>query len=507
MKKEVNVKMRKKAIPKNYLQAGMTLGDRKYRVDELLGENGLTVTYKGYDMFRKRVVVIRELFPQNILQRDVDHDHNVECKKLSDEELFQTMKEHMIRKAKKLIRLYPVEGIANVLTYLEERETVYVIEEYVEGQTLEEHLWKRHSAKFLPEDLMQYMAPVMDVLTKLHTNDIFHGAVYPENILLTKERKVVLVGCSMPMEDVAASQFSGIDVRKDAYAPVELYVPEATRGPKTDIFEVAAVFYRYVTGEALPVYYDRVNEEASASAPSDMMTRVMQFQSEAIMKGVAVYDFDRYATMEEFKKALCPEDVNYEELNSDMNLARNIGKKAFKRDYEKKVRRKYMLFVAAIAFLGILILGPGLTQVGKDIMIDSFYKKFLKKEVAGQFEMLVELSEWQKDLYTNNYANADDTLTDEEKSARAQTKYYDFQLGKYVTHEKFDTSTEYYEYMKIDCWKNEIWVSYVTEIGNTQMVIELDPVEEDTYRISVAKIDAKGRSSQDDVYINYKKEK
>lgn len=499
--------MRKKVIPKNYLQAGMTLADRKYRVDELLGENGLTVTYKGYDMFRKRVVVIRELFPQNILQRDLDHDHKVECKKLSDEELFQTMKENMIRKAKKLIRLYPVEGIANVLTYLEERETVYVIEEYVEGQTLEEHLWKRHSVKFLPEDLMQYMAPVMDVLSKLHANDIFHGAVYPENIRLTKDRKPVLLGCSMPMEDVAAPQFSGIGVRKDAYAPVELYVPEATRGPQTDIFEVAAIFYRYVTGEVLPVYYDRVNEEAAASAPTDMMTRVMQFQSEAIMKGVAVYDFERYATMQELKSALCPEDVDYEELNSDMNLTRNIGKKAFGLSYEKKIRRKYMIFVAVIALLGILIVGPGLVQVGKGVMIDSFYKRFLKKEVAGQFEMLVELSDWQKDLYTNNYAGVDDTLTDEQKSAQAQTKYYDFQLEKYVTHEKFDTSTEYYEYMKIDYWEKEIWVSYVTESGNTQMVIELDPVETDTYKIRVNEVDSKGRSTQDNVYINYKKQK
>jgi len=499
--------MRKNVIPKNFLQKGMTLADRRYRVDELLGDNGMTVTYKGYDTFRKKVVVIRELFPQIIMQRDVDHDHRVECKKMSDEELFQTMKEHMVQKAKKLIRLYPVEGIANILTYLEERETVYVVEEYIEGQTLEEHLWKRHSAKFLPEDLMQYLAPVMDVLTKLHANGIFHGAVYPENIRLTKDRKPVLIGCAMPMEDVASPQLSGIAVRKDAYAPVELFVPEASRGPQTDIFEVGAVLYRYTTGEALPVYYDRVNEETSATAPTEMMTRVQQLQSEAIMKGVAVYDFDRYATMQEFKKALCPDDVNYEELNSDMNIARKVSKKEFKRDYEKKVKRKYFLFVAGIAFLGILIIGPGLMQVGKDLMIDSFYKRFLKKEVAGQFEMLVELSDWQKDLYTNNYTNEDEGLTDEEKSAQAQTKYYDFQLGKYVTHEKFDTSTEYYEYMKIDYWEDEIWVSYVTELGNTQMVIDMVPVAEDTYKITTAQIGTKGQSKQNEVYINYKKQK
>ncbi len=497
--------MRKNTIPKNLLQTGMTLADRRYRVDELLEDNGLTVTYKGYDTFRKKVIAIRELFPQSIMQRDVDHDHKVECKKLSDEELFQSMKEHMIQKAKKLIRMYPVEGIANVLTYLEERETVYVIEEYIDGQTLQEHLWKRHSAKFLPEDLMQYLGPVMDVLSKFHAAGMFHGAVYPENICLTKERKPILIGCAMPMEDVAAPQLSGIAVRKDEYAPVELFVPEASRGAQTDVFEVAAILYRYVTGEPLPVYYDRVNEETSATAPTEMMTRVMQFQSEAIMKGVAVYDFERFATMQDLKKALCPEDVDYENLNSDMNVARNISKKAFGRSYEKTLNRKYLLFVGTIILLAVLILGPGLTQIGKGIMIDLFYKRFLAKDVAGQFEMLVELSDWQKDLYTNNYTDPDETLTDEEKSAQAETKYYDFQLGKYVTHEKFNTGTEYYEYMKIDYWKKEIWVSYVTESGNTQMVIDLVPVVEDTYEISTTEVDEKGRSKQSKVYVSYKK--
>lgn len=497
--------MKKNTIPKNFLQAGMTLADRRYRVDELLGDNGLTVTYKGYDTFRKKVVTIRELFPQTLMQRDFNHDHHVECKKLSDEELFQSMKEHMIQKAKKLIRMYPVEGIANVLTYLEERDTVYTIEEYVEGQTLEELLWKRHSAKFLPEDLMQYLSPVMDVLTKLHANGMFHGAVYPENIRLTKNRKPVLVGCTMPMEDVAAPQLSGIDVRKDTYAPVELYVPEAGRGPATDIFEVSAIFYRYVTGEALPVYYDRINETTATAAPAEMMTRVMQFQSEAIMKGVMVYDFERFATMQELKSALCPPDVDFESLSSETDMSRDFAKEPFWYRYQKKAKRQYILVVGGSILLAVLALGPGLKQVGKGILIDHFYEKFLKKEIAGQFEMLVELSDWEKDLYTNNYTSLDDSLTDEEKSAQAEMKYYDFQLGKYVTHEKFNTDTEYYEYMKIDYWESEVWISYVTDGDNIQTVINLNPVAEDTYEIRTTVINERGKTTQDNVYVSYKK--
>ena len=499
------VGMRKNAIPKNLLQKGMMLADRRYRVDELLGDNGLTVAYKGYDTFRKQEVVVRELFPQVLMQRDFDRDYKVECKRLSDEALFQTMKENMIRKAKKLIRLYPVEGIANVLTYLEERETVYVIEEYIQGQTLEELLWKRHSIKFLPEDLLQYLAPVMDTLSCLHENGLFHGAVFPENIRLTKDKGPILIGCAMPIEDVAAPQLSGIHVRNDAYAPVELYVPEAARGPATDIFEVAAILYRYVTGEALPVYYDRVNEETTATAPTEMMTRVMDFQSEAIMKGVAVYDFDRFSTMRQLKEALCPEDVDFGSLNSEMNVARNTTKKMFGRSYEKTVKKKYFLFVGAIVLLAILMLGPGLKKVGKDVMIDLFYKSFLKKDAAGQFEMLVELSDWQKDLYTNNYTGMDDELTDEQKSAQAQTKYYDFQLKKYITHEKFSTDARYYEYMKIDYWEKEIWISYFTDSSSRQTVISLIPSDDNIYEMRTVDVDERGNVSEKTVSVTYKK--
>ncbi len=492
--------IKKNVIPKNLLQPGMTLADRRYRVDELLGDNGLTISYKGYDTFRKKVVVVRELFPQIIMQRDLDHDYKIECKKLSDEELFGSMKEHMIQRAKKLIRLYPTEGISNVLTYLEERETVYVIEEYVEGQTLKELLWKRHSAKFLAEDLLKYLAPIMDTLIKLHANGLFHGAVYPENIRLTSRNEVFLVGLTNPMEDVCAPQLSGIAVRQDAYSPVELYVPEAKRGPSTDIYEVAAMFYHYVTGEPLPAYFERINEDKETQNPTEMLTRVMDFQSEAIMKGAAVYDFDRYETMQQLKDALCPKDIDYESLNSDMNVARTVTYRQ-----QKKARSKYLFAVVAILVIAAAALGPGLVQVGKGVMIDHFYESFMKKDTAGQFDMLVELSQRQKDLYTNNYSAQDETLTDEERSKQAVTKYYDFQQGKYITQEKFDTNRNVYEYMKIDYWKSEIWITYISNFKDIQTTIDLVPNADGKYEVRTQSETTAGERTEEIIYVNYKK--
>lgn len=496
--------MRKNTIPQYYLQAGMTLADRRYRVDELLGDNGLTVAYKGYDTFRKKTIVIRELFPQQIMKRDLDHDHKVECKKLSDEELFVSMKEHMVQRAKKLIRLYPVEGIENILTYLEERETVYVIAEYTEGQTLEQLLLKRHSAKFLPEDLMQYLAPVMDTISKLHANGMFHGAVYPENILITKDKKMNLTRCTDPMEDVAASQLSGIAARKDEYAPVELFVPEAGRGPSADIYEVSAILYRYVTGVPLPVYYDRVNRETVTEQPTEMMTRVMEFQNEAIMKGVAVYDFERFQTMQQLKSALCPDDVDYETLNSELGVARNFSKAPSAYRTQKRAKRNYFLLIAAILLVALIALGPGLVQVGEGVLVDHFYQKYMKKDLTEQFEMLMDMSDYEKNLYTDNHTGVDDSLTDEQKAQKMLPRYYDVQLGKYVSYNEF-SDRDYYEYVKIDYWENQIWVSHVTEFENDQILISLIPENDASYRVDVISTDKSGKRQEETVYIKYKK--
>ena len=499
--------MKKNTIPKHLLQAGMTLADRRYRVDELLGNNGLTVTYKGYDTFRKKVIVIRELFPQSILNRDVDHDYKTECKKLSDEELFQSMKEHMILKAKKLIGLYPLEGIANVLTYLEERDTVYTVEEYVDGMTLEEKLWKRHSVKFLPEDLMQYLLPVMETLMRLHQKGMFHGTVYPDNIRLADDGKMILVGIMNPMEDVASPQLGDLNVRKDDYSPVELYVPEANRGPATDIYEVAAIFYRYATGEPLPVYYDRVNEEKITEDPTNMQTRVMKFQSEAIMKAVSVYDFERYETMEQFMQAMCPADVDYAQLNSELGVARNFSKEPFWYRYHKKEKRRYSITVAVILILAALILGPGLTQVGKDVLINRFYHKFTEADTKQQFAMLMELSDLERSLYSNDYVSVPEGLSDEEKSARFVTKYYDFVQSKYVTQEKFDVSGTRYEYMKIDYFREEVWVNYMSDSEKVQITMKLVPGQDGNYTVITSKTDAFGNRTEETEYFKYRKKK
>lgn len=487
-------------IPKEYLQPGTTLADRRYRIDSLMEANGLTVTYKGFDTFRKKTVVIRELFPEEIMQRDADHDDKVECRQLSEEALFLSMKDHMIKRAKKLIARYPFRGVANIMTYLEERDTVYVIEEYVKGRSLAEYLQKRHSAKFLPEDLMRYLSPVMDTLQNLHDIGIFHGSICPEQILLRENGETVLTGVVNPMEDVAEPQLGKPAVRKDAYAPVELYLPEAERGAATDVYEIAAVLYRYVTGVPLPAYYERINQENSTASPDAMLTRVMQFQSEAIMKGVAVYAFDRFASVRDLQKALCPDDVDFDSLREETVSAGQFAKKPFWYRYNQKIKRQYQIAIAVLLLVGVFWLGPKLADVARDVQINRFYEKFNAASLYEQCEMVTGLSRRERERYTNDYMDLDASLTDEEKAELLVPKYYDFQLKKYVTQKQFNTDREYYEYMQIDVRTDEIWINYRNEEMVMHRTILKKQREDGSYEVRTEIVKKDGSSSQKTEY-------
>ena len=59
--------MKKKiTIEAHLLQPGMTLADRRYRIDSLLGNNGIMVTYKGYDTGCMTIIWTVRSFPMKL---------------------------------------------------------------------------------------------------------------------------------------------------------------------------------------------------------------------------------------------------------------------------------------------------------------------------------------------------------------------------------------------------------------------------------------------------------
>ena len=183
------------------LQNKTMLGER-YEIRGVLGENGLSVTYKVYDTFREKNYVIKELFPQTLVRRSQDDKLSVEIKKVSYEELFSQMMEHVIRQAKELIKLFPLEGVANIISFFEENHTVYVVSEYIDGKPLSKYLKQRENEKLQLGSILHFFSPMSDSLKVLHEHHIFHGKIRPDQIMITKKNGVKLVGFCDPMVDL-----------------------------------------------------------------------------------------------------------------------------------------------------------------------------------------------------------------------------------------------------------------------------------------------------------------
>lgn len=492
-------KEQKKPIPRKYLQRNLRIGENRYRIDEFVMDNGMVVSYEGYDTFRKRKVIVRELFPSAIVDRNLDQEYKVFCKKLSDERMFYSMKEHMARKAKKLIGLYPVEGIANVLTCFEERDTIYLIEEKFEGQTLKEFLYKRHSAKFTVEDIMRQLGPVMETLSYLHKKGIVHGTVYPEHILLSTDGRILLTNVVSPIEDVAYEGLGEPAIRQDGYSPVELYLPMANKGPAMDIYELGAIFYRYVTGAELPAYFLRINEnDETTDDPATMKLMVMQHQAEAIMKALSIYDFDRYQTVEEFKQAIWQEDVLPMMEQPGMMIQ---NQKPYEYDQKEKENKTFYRVLIIGLVIAAVVLIPGFIKIGTKMGTTRFYEKLLAATEEEQCRTLLSLNKADREKYTNDYYDMNSSISDEEQSQQFEAKYYDLIIGRNISQKELNQKDKVYDYIRLDYRKNEIWLTHITNEETKQTVFQISKQIDGTHAVSVSTTTKDGKSETENLFV------
>gem|GEM_PF-705263 len=491
------MKMREKPIEKTYLGRGTLLGEDRYRIDELVEDNDVVVTYQAYDIFRQKPVKLYELFPKALVERNVEDNREVVLRLLSSESLFRSMKSHMIARAKKLIGLYPLENAGNILAYFEANKTVYVIEEMTAGAvTLEYYLQKRHSAKFTVEDLVKLTRPLFALLNKLHSKGIWHGSITPRNILLTEERKPLLTHLTDPVEDIASELLGDAAIRNLAFSPVEMFVEEGKRGPLADVFAMGAVFYRYTTGEELPPYYERINDKKEPIPPKEMKTRIMDFQSDAIMKAVALYDFDRFERIDQFLAQLAPADMDTDSLHSQQEEVFHMKKLPFWYRREQKAARRYTIVIAALVLIFLVLFLPRFSDLVRDHRINRFYKRFDKATEYEQCQMLSQLLPSERGLYANDFMSLPDDYEDEEERSKLMhAKVFDFQLGHYVDASKINTNRTKYDYVRIDYMLGQAWVTYLSDEKNEHKEITLKPAIDGSYTVRSTKTDENGKTT------------
>ncbi|MES2644224.1 MAG: protein kinase [Myxococcota bacterium] len=194
-----------------------------------------------------------------------------------------------------------------------------LVMEYVEGPTLDGFVQAHGGPPPLPL-VLDLLLPVLDAVGAAHALGIVHRDLKPENIIVSQDSR----GRPRPMvADFGIAKITGADAARFGKRKTEagmrmgtlLYMsPEQVRGSvdldaRSDIFALGAILYEVVTGRvafAADSEFDTMKNivEGQFAPPERLIGGLPPVVAACIRKALAVDPGERFATCDDFRKAL-----------------------------------------------------------------------------------------------------------------------------------------------------------------------------------------------------------
>ena len=261
----------------------------RYHIIEQLGQGGMAVVFKAYDLKLERDVAVKVIRTEMVQPA-----------------IFEQMLKRFEREARSLAKMeHP--NIVSVFDYGDHEGAPYLVMQYLPGGTL-----KHHTGQPMPYlETIKLLLPIADALSYAHERNVLHRDVKPANILITDKGVPMLsdFGIAKILESDQATQLTvtGMGLGTPHYM-----APEQWRGQalaQTDVYALGVVFYELLTGrrpydaDTPAAILEMVLVEPLAR-PKDFVPGLPDAVEKVLFKALAKKPGDRYPTMSEFAKAL-----------------------------------------------------------------------------------------------------------------------------------------------------------------------------------------------------------
>lgn len=270
------------------LRDGTVLNDR-YRIIKQIGRGGFGRTYLAEDTQRYReLCVLKEFAPQVESDRDLR----------KAEELFE--REAGILYQLRHDRIPRFEALLR--TRLEDKKALFLVQEYIEGQTYWEILKKQ--GKLTVAEVTELVWELLPVLEYIHSQNLIHRDISPDNLIRRElDGKPVLIdfGC-VKLAANAVSKSTGRSmtlIGKKGYSPEE-QMRSGQAFPSSDLYSLAATAIVLLTRKPPHELYDPHQGTWNWSSDIEISSSLQKI----LTKMLAFNPRDRYQSAAQLRQAL-----------------------------------------------------------------------------------------------------------------------------------------------------------------------------------------------------------
>ncbi len=242
------------------IKAGTALQGGKYKIEKVLGQGGFGITYKAQNTTMAIPVVVKEFQPSGSVRVGM----SVRPPATYGAKEFAEARARFADEARLVARLTlatPSAHIVRVYDVFTENDTEYYTMEFLEGKPLQSLVEK--GGVLSEQQVVQIAREVVDALTLVHSSNLLHRDIKPDNIMMV-QRGAVLIDFGSAREIAGGARVSIIIT--PGYAPLEQYASEARRGPFTDVYALAGTLQFALTGKEPVAATDRASGVKQPSA-------------------------------------------------------------------------------------------------------------------------------------------------------------------------------------------------------------------------------------------------
>ena len=321
---------------------------KRYKLLEKLGEGGIGDVFLAEDLVLARRVAIKSIREEYWNNADVRKRINRECSLHA--------------------RLGVHQNIVTLHDKLESNGQIYLILEYVEGETLANFIHKRTTdrKRISVNESIEIISQSLEALSYIHGYDILHRDIKPTNIILKKSSNGVNnaklmdfgIACLENNED-ALTRLTTMSVGAPGtplYMAPERFDPDQfeSEGPWTDLYSVGIVLYEMIEGvtpfrgSVTELLKGHLVEVPEFTEPQSYSFEQLQ---KITLKALSKKKVDRYQSANDFlvalqklKRSMCDQssDVVSNKNNAHTQLFTRIPHKRHIREVIEKGRTNHI---------------------------------------------------------------------------------------------------------------------------------------------------------------------